>query len=170
MYILLFFILFYNFIFEPCGKTTKPTPALNDVCVFYCPSINGFQINKKLYLDGKGHSLHGFWYKELKDPVERISFNDFLQKKPKFKYIFYDSTTLLDELGCGQYREYVKHGAKSGYTYLQWLNKINECQVPTFPHQCHFNGSHNVILSISNYNISTIGCKLNYPFINLCRF
>lgn len=82
---------------------------------------------------------------------------------------FIDSTTLTDSVGCGQYREYVKHGAKSGYSYDQWVNAVDDCPIPVYPHQCRYNGSHNIIQSLSTFPLGTVGCR-SAPNISNCFF
>ena len=168
----LYFILYFSIINNNlvCRKPNKPTPAAEDVCVFFCPSNEGFEINKALFRNNDTHTLHGFWFKNLLTPLAHLTINEFLDKEPIFKYNFYDLSTYTKTLGCGQYREYVKHVAKSGYNYDQWLEKINSCHIPIYPHQCRFNGSHNIVLSISTSDLGQIGCKKDVDFINFCRF
>lgn len=166
----------FLFLTHICAPTRKPTPAIDDVCVFYCPAKIGFPINQKLYKDNVGYSLHGFWYKTLEKPIYPIDYNTFINMFTNtsfnytFSHIFYDVTTLTKTIGCGQYHQYLKHGAKSGYYFDSWIKEINNCPIPNFAHQCRFNGTHNIAITQSTVNIGKVGCKVGYPIVSHCKF
>lgn len=88
-----------------------------------------------LYNRSIGYSLHGFWPRSLKSPsLSPIGYDVFVSTT-KFKLNFFDTTTINSTIGCGKYREYVKHGARSGYSYQQWMENVNKCLPPIYPHQ-----------------------------------
>lgn len=126
-----------NFIFLlfTCSTVGPPTPAPRDVCVFFVPNkyVPSMPISKI--------SLHGWWPEHISGKaVERVAYLEFLSKNLTFPFAFYDTTTWKENLGCGQYREYIKHGFKSGYTFEEWYTNILKCDVVNaiFPHQCVF--------------------------------
>lgn len=116
------------------------------------------------------HSLHGWFPAELYPAVKRIDFVEFNQSFPD-ALMPLDVTSMTIRVGCGQYREYVKHGAKSGYTYEHWLYSVTFCTVrtATYPHQCRFNGTHNVVQTSSDIELGTVGCVGGYKYVSNCQ-
>lgn len=151
-----------------CKPRNPPYPAPQDLCVFYYPDALGMVIPRALHNLSLPNSLHGWFPKILSAPLPPIPYETFVTSFRPL-HCFVDSTTLTDSVGCGQYREYAKHGAKSGYSYDQWANAVDDCPTPTFPHQCRFNGTHNVIQSLSTYPLGTVGCR-SVPFVSNCFF
>lgn len=125
-------------------------------------------IPQTLYNLSLPYSLHGWFPEKLSAPLVPIPYEAFVYSfRPLHTFI--DSTTLTDTIGCGQYREYVKHGAKSGYSYDLWANAVDDCPVPIYPHQCRYNGSHNIVQSLSTFPLGSIGCR-TAPNISYCFF
>lgn len=158
-----------------CKVHKKPVPAAFDTCIFFCPADKGFPINEFLYNHSMPRSLHGWWPKYIFTPVkQRIPFGEFERNfssilKPEWYFV--DTTILSQKIGCGQYREYVKHGSKSGYSFDYWSDRVVSCfqnTKTTYPHQCRFNGTHNIALSVSDsVALPLVGCVENHPYI-LC--
>lgn len=114
-------------------------------------------------------TLHGYWPSALLPPQPAISYDAFLDTS--FPGLFLDSTTMLNTTGCGQFREYVKHGARSGLSFEDWLARVSACfALPSpYPHQCRFDGAVNVVVTAStSAGLSLVGCKPAYPFRNPC--
>lgn len=157
-------IIFTNLltILSTCRINGNPIPAISDVCVFHVPNkyVPSIPINN--------YTLHGFWFQhfESRNSSIKLSYSEFLNRKPKFNTNFLNSVNWKDELGCGQYREYVKHGYKSGYSFEYWLNKINSCNYKSaiYPHICVRNKNFNCLKYVSDKNIGMVGCKVGLPY------
>lgn len=151
-----------------CKLKTKPYPSPRDLCVFWCPDVNGMPIPSAIHNMSLPYSLHGWFPHIFTSAKLPLNYTEFLTEFNPL-HIFIDSTTLKPIIGCGQYREYLKHGAKSGYSYHQWAVAVDSCSVPIYPHQCRFNGTHNIVQTLSTYPLSTIGCA-SAPYVSYCVF
>nr|QAY29262.1 hypothetical protein [Bombus-associated virus Vir1] len=157
-----------------CKPPDVPTPAPEDTCTFYCPVHQSLAVSSALCDLNMSYSLHGFWPKVLLPKIPPISYISFLKLNLSADH-FLDSTTLTPTIGCGQYREYSKHGPHSGYTYEQWKISVDHClsqYEPTslYPHQCKYNGSHNLFVTATTTPLELVGCKPDKPFVNSCVY
>lgn len=171
------FLLFLPSALSLCGRVTRPTPAPSPVCVYYCAAEVGFLINEVLYRDNISWSFHGFWTSKLGSPIPPVSYDEFVRFMSLDNVYnltnFYDLTTLKPVLGCGHYRNYKKHGARSGFTFASWYYHVDEClenyvKTKHFVHQCSYNGTHNSVLSVSSVQLELVGCVSGAPFNSLC--
>lgn len=152
----------FLFVSSMCRTPGIPSPAVDDVCVFFVP--NKYQPSIPI----EEPSLHGWWPKEIRSPVpSRLTYDEFLGRNNTFPFAFYDTTTWTNTVGCGQYREYVKHGVKSGYDYDQWYNNIILCDYKKaiYPHMCVVHAGVNCLKAVSSVNIGLIGCNPMFPYI-----
>lgn len=154
------------------GKYDKSMRLWTLILEVLCPLNAGFPINVATLNYDLPYSLHGWFPKNLSQPLTPLPVDRFLRELDYkiFSLPFLDSVTFKPSLGCGQYHEYHKHGAKSGLTLSDWLQKINSCSSLKYPypHQCSYNGTHKLVLSLSSSDLGLVGCKPNSTFVTSC--
>lgn len=146
--------------------------SVNDTCVYFFPCHKGFPQNNATLLNKLPFSLHGWWPTTFKTRLIAKPFTEFTQEYEPSPY-FLDSTTGSHEVGCGHYREYVKHGAWSGYSFEEWKDGIDYCvkwmndNNPAAPHQCRYSKGYNYVLTVSNIPaLKQVGCKTDSQYKN----
>lgn len=162
-----------------CKTHGEPTSPPVNGCTYYLPTDYGLPENKKLKEISMNRKilggLHGWWGKVIEKDVPLLSYENFL-KIANFtlnRVLFLDSTDCSETIGCGQYREYKKHGYKSGYSYDVWKSNTEQCLSirnldGLIAHQCRFDKERgrNCVYSITSIlGLESVGCKDGYPYV-----
>jgi len=158
---------------SPICVINKSLPVRSpfDVCSFWVADSNGMEMPKKLSSDGLRFSLHGYWPRDISWIVaeSRMDYETFttafLSSEP---YVLKYFISPNPENYCYQYREYLKHGHNSGYTYREWMLRIERCILRMingercFLRQCRYDKSRNCNYAQSctlARELGRVGCK-----------
>ncbi|APM87015.1 hypothetical protein [Sclerotinia sclerotiorum reovirus 1] len=113
-----------------CRKTQVITQSGNDICAYWLPDPAGRMENMQLSADGLDWALRGAWPdNSTTAPLVPETFENFVDQVEDIRgqdhYVNFRSSTYPRY--CGQYCDYVAHGAGKGYSLEDFLIRVKRC-------------------------------------------
>lgn len=117
-----------------CIPVSDPYPSVNNNLCVYFLSAKTDPLHNYIMESKKNYTLHGWWPKTIERPQNTtVSMKTFCEQFPSNIHLL-DTFNFSRICGCGYYREFLKHGLKSGYVLAEYMKRIIYClgQMPQF--------------------------------------
>jgi hypothetical protein len=164
---------------QTCKIHSKPYPSGVDVCAYFHADKYGLTKSLAVYrltFDSEiKYAVHGWFPATIYDKLSPLPFEQFKLKNFEiFDINYYDTFEHSFTISCGVYREYLKHGAASGYSFDYWHSVYTNCSKLSNrivnPRLCRFDSFQRVNCLEETfetevvYSVETTDCKAGYSY------